>query len=453
MAAMLSSCSSIEEKELLMTVPADASLVTISNWDTLLKNAGCQANQGKVTLSADLKQLFESATLPFGEIIGMAQFININEIVTFKTADQIQVATFRITDADGFYESIKKSFPKGKEEKGFICHESSQATASLFVKGSQGWLVEGQTTSVKWLSKMLNDADHAPISNFQSIKNFLEQEKALNIIVSNKMLNIEMLDKDGWVCTSMEIQGANVKINIDLINEDGTSIDIGKTLSTLNPDYLRCVPPNSSAIFAIGVSSNFEWDNIEATILPLLSFRLRGSFEVYKQYIEAIDGTIVIAASPAGSAPGIANISTDTWDFTLLAHMPPNRIYEAINTVVAYMRRSGIKVLQENGMYLLPLPEGPLYIGYKYGCLALSTREIDEWTPNTTLVNAFAGRKALVALEVPFNSEIMKAFELPCGFNLYAGIDNSGLSLSLRANGNNQPILQTLISLMTKNLK
>lgn len=449
---LLTGCGKTE-RSLIETVPADAKMVMTVNLDKILKNAGCRFNDGNITLSGDLMAIRNTLDNRAGEMADMlmatAPAIDITKIIAFITSDNDAIVTFAITNHELFNDVIMSTSPNHDELDGMTVYEFKDHV--VVNGGSQGWMAE----DIEDVTEALEESAKNHFGIYSGIINFIDKpENSLSVAINTPTVISGNKNKGGkndnnWTCATTALSDNLLGIEIATMDADGRRSEFNPYISVLDTDFLRYIPNNTQAAMAIGQIKDI--DGLYRIISPILPRDLREQAASILPYIKAVDGTSAIAVNPAAGAGYLADISPETWDFTVMAHMPQSSIESLSSLISMYASASGIRTTTDGQQSTISLNGININYGNFDGYFMASTRDISS-DNNNSFTQAFSGKLAAAVIDIPYNSETMKAFGLPYGIYLTTSVEDTAIKIKFRFNGAGEPVLSTIASIVAKNI-
>lgn len=449
---LLAGCGKTE-RSLIETVPSNARTVMTINFDKILKNAGCRFNDGNITLSSDLmaiRNTLDNRTAEIADmIVATAPAIDITKIIAFVTSDNDAIVTFAITNRDLFNDVIMSTESEHSEHDGLTVYEFKNHV--VVNNGSQGWIAK----DIEDVTGALEEAVKKHFGIYSGIINYIDRpESSLSVaiktpaIVSDKN-NKTKTDENNWTCATTSLSDNLLGIEIAAMDADGRRAEFTPYISVLDTDFLRYIPNNTQAAMAIGQIKDI--DRLYQIISPVLPRDLRKQVASILPYIKAVDGTSAIAVNPVAGAGYLTDISPETWDFTVMAHMPQSSIESLSSLIKMYASASGIKTTTDGQQSTISLNGMDINYGNFDGYFMASTRDISSEN-NNSFTQAFSGKLAAAVIDIPYNSETMKAFHLPYGVYFTVSVEDTAIRIKFRFNGSSDPILTTIASITANNI-
>lgn len=447
LAAVVSGCNK-SERSLLDTVPDSAQAIAAADFDKLLKNAGCQVKDGKYELTPELTSIMgESDAHSFAEWLSrFSKVVDLNHVVVYMIDKATSIGTVSVTDPDGLETALTHyDLLKSDGRDGYDIYEGPHGSV-VMVKDGQAWFARKAEDVIKSVKR----AEKDPLASLVGVKEFLLSDHPLNFAYRYSGISLD------WICGSLSLNDNIMGLSVKGMDDDGKLLEFDPLFDTVNTDFLRYTTGNTQLAAAFSVKDDVPWDQALAILKahPALSMSQKGMLEMIISQLKKIDGTVAFAAAPAAGAPALASLSLSTWDLMLMAHMPQDEVNSNVSRLVATARQFGITVREENGVYHANLSRldpslGDVYVGNIDGYFALSTRPFDS-NSNNSLTQVFQGHGGAAALDIPYGSETMKAFNLPYGLSVTMQIESESVEIRARFNGTNGSFLSSLIDMIQK---
>lgn len=310
---------SADAENLLKTVPSSASLVSLANVDELLKDAGCEVKDGKVTPSPEISAIISSISDAETRRVLQSLFsgdsgVNPDHAVVFTDSYRTYL-TATLTDTDRFREYIE-SISSGKK---FSEADGVSVCGQVAMKGGQMWMLVSSNSDIEPRTVL-------SYSTLSESRSFFSKPEAERILKS---------DSDITLWTDMgSITGSNPNLSIrdaamatmltSTVFEDASSvlaaIDFQKGHLTVETDVLnsKCAP--SKFLLPLGkidVATVQKLGGDAETLFAIYFSKelakkiegIAGSFgsaipaEII-DIIKPVDGTVAVAVSTPGDFKG-----------------------------------------------------------------------------------------------------------------------------------------------------
>jgi hypothetical protein len=196
------------------------------------------------------------------------------------------------------------------------------------------------------------------------------------------------------------MKGTGIEATLSAVKSDGNVVDFSEYLGEINDDVLQYIPQKSMLAVALGIDSNMKWDLLDK-VLATMSYGDRATAELFRPYIESIDGSVLLTVSPAveGVTPQMMQ-SPDAWEMKFMAHMPQDKIDGAIEKIVSTIEADyRITLPREGDFYVIPNPEMPMKVGSHNGYFVIAKGGIDVTASNENMKRAMSGARVAAALK------------------------------------------------------
>lgn len=459
---LVSACSKVESS-LLDSVPASAQVVAVVDVDLLLKRAGCQVDNGKIQLSPELRRLvdtpqeFSSAVSRGLDVISdFYGAVDLSEIV-FVSMKPVQngdeaFLTFMVSDKGAVATKMNEAGVKNSGQDDVDIYAGEDWT--LAIRDGQGWLLPDHLDADK-VRSCITAPDHKESIGAQSgIVDFLNSDNAANIAVLADGFTGVKDDSGLRACIGVKVEDSVIGMHMQLIAPDGAVTDFAENYQEISTDFLNYVPGSYAAAAAVGIGPDFDWSSLAGMAMLAGGRDAASAMQIALPFLSKIDGTVAIAVGPAGGAPAIADVNLNTWNFLVMAHMKQgdvDTILDQLNMLAPQIGARPVKMEQtQDNVDAWQLPDGTvIYIGNVDGYLAISNEEFRP-TGENSMTETFLSKRAALAINVPAGSEIVKAFDMPWGFNASMQIDKSELHIRFSLNGTDKSVLQALLAELLK---
>lgn len=434
-------------------MPADVVAVVNTNADRLLKEAGCQLDGNKVVLSKDLDKVLSAEE--YGETLKevlASGAINLNSMVTFVTKDELPVNTLRLNDPDSFKEYISKLSGKWREDGDYSI--VNYKGADIVVRDTQCWILESEK-SLSILKDIELAAGQKSIVALAGIENALTADGDVRAVISTADLGIADLYGDAayqgaWAAVNVALKGSIAEADMSLISSKGERLDFASMLDDIDADVLDLLDNDDSNLLAVGVSDDTDWPALVAKIASQMS-RDAMMLSMITPYLEKIAGTVAVAVAPVGSARSLMS-SIEGWKITFVAHLERGEAANMVEQIKNFITQARIPMSEEDDMTIVSLPGGDVRFGERAGYLVVTTRDV-YGSGADQFASAVKGKKAVACVDVPYNSELMKAQSLKYGYSATLSAEKNELSLRVSLNGANVGIIEALIAEVANDIK
>lgn len=450
LAALMAVSCSDKSGSLLDTVPASAPMVASVDLGTVMKRAGCRTGNDGIVLTPQVAALLgcdsdagEPAP-PVKALVGLSGCVDMSNMVAYgyNAASGRTAVTFRIDDREGFDKNVAGLGATATSAGGADYYEMDGWT--LAAMGDQGWMApESVSGMVAVVSEAMAVEAAESVSSLDGITDFLGGNSAVKVAVKQA---------ESWLCVSVKLEDPVIGAHLQVMSGDGEVKSVAAGLKHVDTGCLRYMPDNSVLVAAIGCAPGFDWSPVRAVVGAFLGPEAALNMQFVEPFLTKIDGTVAFAAGPAGGAPAIADINYHTWDFTFMAYMPQTEVDKVLTMVNMYGGQLGMKsVAVDDNITELRLPDGAnIYVGNVDGYMMVSTRRPALSASEGAMVDMFQSKPGAVVLNVPAGSEIVKAFELPCGFDCSIQLADDYLHGRLSLNGSDSSVLEVLLGEMVR---
>lgn len=447
--AVLVGCSSGDS--LLESVPSTARAVVNVHADEFLKEAGCQLQGSKVTLSSELNSFLDG--IDNGNALKdllSSGAVDLESMVSFITSDGVSISTARLMDVDKFEAYFETLGLKWAAHGDFNVAQAKGC--DLLVRDDQCWAVTGGN-SVAVLERVLKNAEKKPVTDVPGIKDALTGDGQLRFAVNlgNDIASVYGSEyQNSYLTGIMGVNGELFNLDMEMVSSKGKSLKIAPSLGKIDPEFLNYLSTQDAAVIAMSFKGDTDWPALIKALAPRLSLGNAMMLSAIDPYLSQIDGTVAVAIGPAGAAESLTR--TDAWNFTVVAKMKRGGARQVVDKLKGYISQARIPTTEEEGLTVVAMPDMTVRFGEKDGYFVATNREmLGNGMPD--LAPDFDGKRFAGYIDIPYNSEMMKASKMPYGFNIVMASDDKKASLKLRLNGANMGILEAVIAEAAKKVK
>lgn len=451
-ALILASCSQTVggDAEMLATVPAKSECVVVVDFVQVLKRAGCTVTDNSIELTPAVRRIMGVSSDDKGlaaAIHDAPMAVDLENVIMFTTASNMQnvVVTLPVKDAAMLCAALKSHEAKDMTEKDGVTY-CMLGDMAIAVSERQAWAGDCKlSTLMNKVAEFTVLKAEESIEALTGVVDYLNGVQAVRVAVNAQMAALPGAKVDTWGCASVDIQQQVIGAHLTMMQGDGNPVNVTGELQEVSTDFLRYVPGSFISAVALGISPNFDWSTLAGMAAIAGGRQMAGTVNAIMPYLKNIDGTVAVAAGPAGGAPAIADVNLRTWDFLAMVHMNQATVDQALGSLGAYMRMGGKNFKDEDGVLQCDIEDGvTVYAANLDGYLAVSNRAFNG-NSNNSMTDLFASRKGAFVLNVSADSEVVKAFRLPWGFDFNVQLTDNDLHARLSLNGTNESVLKALI--------
>ncbi|MCM1521696.1 MAG: hypothetical protein NC039_03470 [Muribaculaceae bacterium] len=452
LAVILSGVSSCSKgaTEILDTIPADADVVALVNTPALSKECGVTFTAEGATFDPAMEAKMEKDVVEFCSLMGRLDsqdIAELDEVALFSTGAGKTFATFGIESFDKFREACGDRVMWGDNAEGM--HVGSMKSRVWIVANDrQVWVTETQSPA-KAVKEVLESAGKNPLGKVAGISRALQGNNMLNIAVISEKVggdkNKAEAQESVWNVASLNSEDGKLTAEWCRMKGDGEKQPI-KGMQPLNPAVLAYISADPVIAVAAGITPEFDWDIIGNLAMLSGDFQTQAMLATAIPYLASIDGTVMLAASPA-DAEAYTDIDPGSWMFTLMAHLPQEKINQLMQQVKTICFTSGITPQTDDKTGIMTIRQYGLnlHIGNVDGYLAVSNRPFTD-TGENELAPLFVNKEGAARVAVPS----LKPYGpgLPAwGLNLEASLAGTEGQATVTLPGANGPVLMNLLSI------
>lgn len=421
----LGSCSS-SDSELLERVPASAGAVVVTNLSRLMDGAGYSADSGTIP------QWMAPGASALGSPESVNKAIDLDHIVSFSLPGSGFVAIANLRSDSELATLAANAGMEKADADGYTVWKGSGL--SIAVKDNTVWLAPDALAMAKLAASRC--ASDGKFTLWKGLTEFLSTRSTMGIVVA---IDPAGADQQGrYAAIDLEGNQEAASITVCLMKADGEKYT-NSSLTTLQTDFLRYLPRNFNAAFAMGVGPDFDWSAVARVVESFGGGQARGFFDVVASILSQCDGTLAIAAD-AYTLPGNEPL------VLAMVHLPQDKVDSVQRDIISQFTTLGVKpILRPDGQTELCIPGMKLFVGNVDGYLAFGTQPFvtDGASPFTT---TFEGQLAAAAVQL----ETLRTYSLsiPYGLDLSAKVGDTDTRVRIAFPGSEARPLANLLSLM-----
>lgn len=430
--ATLVSCRNVINRpnELEATVPLSSTIIVQTNLDALLKKAGCKSEMGVITLSDEMTKLL-SVDSCFLNLISQCashgNIIDLSELYLFGQTPSTLVGTARIKD-DDFSRRTGNYAVIDSKQLGSIKLMSLGEGISMVVDEHQVWVAKMDSlTLAHTVDSIMNDARFASVATAENLHNFFNNN--VSVKIRCRLLGFSDLfgERFNEVYASANVTDRVVTLKAECASD---GVKVNPFSDMLDIDSIAVVGMPMGSVLSI----NFGLNHTLVGRLPLLMERISLKEKILLGMVaELIDengGTFSIAIAPGGRTETLKRGGLSAWMLRLA--IPAGKKGEAAAAIVNNFFSEDIYA-ESDSSYLQIWNYDPFLFEEFYH------------TSTDMEISVQEGEKGALFINIPYRSEVMKAFNLKRGYSLKATFADSIASASLRILGPSTYILPSVI--------
>lgn len=440
---MMGACSSAPSaEEILETIPANSLTVIRFDIKSMLDNAGVKESGGKYDLSDDLDRLFDE--LPSGvrekaeDLLRVLPAVDAENVFFFFTEKEEFAFTAGLKHAGEVADALKKEFGSPEKDGEFSIYEVDR-DVRVILRKNQMWITESD-------SRLTRALDRAADDNFTSFigpAQHLLESRTLSVVLNLKSIykisgadfpaQLEDYKKD-FVTIDANLDGPALTVESSMMNADGKNTYPGDMFEEINTSFLRYIPGDATAVFAVGKPTEAFKDLVRSMINEA-SGRLF-----------SIDGTSGFAFMMPNSFNEILEISN--WNVIGFTHMPQDMVNELADSMYDQTPNVAHQYNYTNpwGYSMIGFGGPTVYWGNYDGYLIYSTQPITSNNSNS-FTTALEGKRGAGCVLLPKSCPLMTEFEIPFGATATFALESDGAKGVLKLTGTEDGILESFIRL------
>lgn len=435
LAMAVAACSSKTNNEVTAVIPADSPIIVAIDAENVITNAGCKYNaDGSVEPGEYLKEIFPEELAKFKGI----DLRNIFFFVPNVEANNA-MAVAPIIDAAALQE-ILKEFPS-EEVDGKNVYTSGY-NQSFVVVDNLVWYVQTTPENVfkaikntkdaaakksladcSWRMKLLDDT-HAAITmvNFEGLPKEAKEQMLASAATMGKASDIIKKITEGSLYINAVFSGNSFTMDYRVYDKDGNAVSMnpaeyGFNVPDINPEFLKYLTPNDLLLFAGTIPAEYPWEEILNNLGK--QYNMSAYTQLALPYLQALEGTIAIAAGPKEGVTSFNDGSMSVWDGTLYISLKDKKAEEffaQINMLAkTQMDQLFTEIDSKTSSIVIP-GQGTVYIGVRGNALIASLSPIEAKNDNSVFTAAdLKNNKAICLLRIGKDSRIFTDLSVPFG--------------------------------------
>lgn len=446
--ALTLSCS--KEQSLLDAIPSDVGHAGTIRLKSLMEQAGCRFADGKAELP-------EGMEIPFAQAVAAidaAGVANTDEIAWAAVGKREVFATMLVSDKAKFREVTSGDIEWTDETGSYACGRIMN-NAVVLLGDDRVWVVLGAKPdeAVKGVESLLKSAKESAISSMAGIDGLLRSDNLVNVAVrqsasqakGKKAAKGKNPGQAVWATFSGNITDNKIVGRSSVMEADGKVIPF-KGLTPVNPAVLSYVPGEFNVAFALGVTPEFDWSSVAQLVGSVGGFQARGMIAAVTPYLQALDGTVLLAAGPA-NGQAYEDIDPGNWNFLLMARLPQDKINDIMGMMRTSLFMAGVSPkMEKDGIMVIPQYGMDIYAGNVDGYFAVSNLPFDPNRQNQ-LAPLFNGKCGALSVSLPALDQI--GFGMPSfGIDLKAQVTPESGEITVSLSGTDKPILSEIFKVL-----
>ena len=373
---VVSSCAG-EQGDVLEVVPADSKAVAVINAETVLEHFGVGygadgvafPSQWEAAIGASVSQ--EERRESGAMLTALSQVVDITQLAVFYSNDGFLYAVANVSDEPLLAVKLEEHMGESKDVDGYMCFEREKSRELIALKDSRVW-VTNSPAGVRGIKTQVDKASKSSVVSNEHLSSYFATDEDVLAVLSPRLLNIATKDKEGWIRLSATVREMGCSVKASVMNGDGTLEKSSQFLTKVSDDALRHVPNKALCAVAVSPAPDFDWGRVESMVAPFLSHGDKGLMEVMMPYLKSIDGTVLFTASVADLSNVRSFNDPKNWSVKFMAHMPQEKIDEAVNKIVTTIETDyRVKLPEKEGFHEIPFPDMRIRIGEVDGYFTL----------------------------------------------------------------------------------
>ncbi|MDE6266062.1 MAG: hypothetical protein K2M07_01760 [Muribaculaceae bacterium] len=445
--ALFTSCNrNGGEKSVYDYIPAESDGVARVNVDAILKNSGCRIRDGKVTLSPSMELLLGAATPGqqefFTAIVDLYPILDMENVVITAYGDRpVGVTTVRNPELMERY----------LDENGVLTEVSGReiyATSTLAIAEDDGIAVIAESPEL--IAGIMQEADENPLSADQELTGFLkESEMTVSAYYRSKTTpnrhdrQESMAEGYNSMRLTIDLHERFLDAELTMFDTEGYPVDITRFIPPADPDVISSIPAGAQGVAVMGESPDIN--GLMRYLHPALSSIIR-KYNEWMFVTDFISGSFMISATPAATGTYLRKMTPPAWNITGTMTLTDGNLSSILSMLSMFGGGSKSRNAdEEEGQMRYNLtPDISLYLLQTPPLLTVSTDYIRTPEMESGYADLFYGASFGVAINIPYNSETMRAFNLPYGPSVAIIGRDTSITMRLSLNGSKTALLEAL---------
>ena len=416
-------------------IPADSRLIIRADLSELLKSAGCDSENGRITLTPNVERLCQSFdsvnTILLRSVASMGDVIDLASATAYTANGHAQL----VVTASMLPEKQFQAESKDLESTflGTLQSFDLPDGITLLANEQQAWASHCESFR---LLAILDSALRLPHGNTLAADDrtiaFMDGAERLKArVMLPKVKNMLGDDFDRLYATFVN-DDRSMRFRVTAGDEEG-AVDPFAYLTSITNEAVLYVPNRMAAGFAVGMKPKaMEVFSALAKPLPLT---LRFGLESVLSALDSNGGTFAVVAAPGGNAETIRSMSLQNW--LVKAAFPIGEGGEAVSELINKFGKGSLPDGVSIDSYV---DEGQLFIT-DYCDDAVEVEE--NWPMDCEAV-------ALLSVTISYKGEVMKALRIKNGYDISVEASDSCAVGTIRLLGPNPYILPAIIQDLAK---
>lgn len=433
------------EKSVFDYVPDGTPDVALVDLDAILKNAGCRIRDGKVTNSPAMEQLLDALSEPQQQeftdcLIRLYPVLDMKNVAVAWQQERI-MAVVPVKDPELMERFLQEKGVETATDAGtvYIIHDLAVA-----LDGDMALIAETPEETSLWL----RESAEAPMSQNLDVMEVFAGER--QTLVALSMRPASRRSSRGQESQPMFARVLSADLHEQFI--DGTltfydplwqPVDLQDYILPADPELLTSVPDNAQGVAVVGEQVDLDG------LLALLELDSRDIFPAGVQLMligDFLSGPLMISATPASTSTYLRSLEPPAWVYTGALIRDDDAVSSLLNLLAMLNGGDSPRNQSEvEGQTRFPLtPDVQLYMMQNGNLMTLSTDYIRSSDAAETYAPLMEGASFGIFVNVPYNSETMRAFNLPYAPNFSLVGRDTEISFRLSLNGSRSAILEAL---------
>ncbi|MDE6126988.1 MAG: hypothetical protein K2G30_08530 [Muribaculaceae bacterium] len=413
-AIMAASCGREEQKPLQEYVTSSASVAAIVDLKDIFRQAGMPLGHPQPMLEGiqeDILSLstFSIMTNALSQLVATRAIDG--EVLLVTLDDRSEVAVVTVVDEDALRRVTDDEMYK----------------AVVTRRGSLCFLAADKEIS----ERVISEAEQEASASLVSVREHLAGKGDMRVAMHSAATDFAATRAE-WALSTVSVSAEAISSETILLDNDGRQQPFGCVFAEIDPAVAGFIPPEAIVAGAFGAPSR----EIKGLDKALLSYAGISASE--------ITGTSAFSLALAGSVDNIRTAGPDAFNIQFLTAATPEFGDSLVDRLAD--RFGGAAYVA--GQYVSGTPgDGGIFLCATDGYFVESLNRPVSSGYNNDFASAFEGKRAALAVEIPYGSSAMKNLGLPAGISLRIALTADRLKARLRFNHSDNPAILTLLEL------
>lgn len=453
------SCSS--GPDVLKYASGDDAVIITGSVADVLENAGAKVSGDVITLTPQIKRLFDTdlERVSFG--------IDLNKCIVTANFEADCVLMGAALKSKSTFEkavSTREGIWRTRTERdGMVLYSlGGRRSQHIVVTDDMVFLVTaigyGKIEPDAAVRQALDRAEASPLASWQ--RSILEAGNTMNMLLNVKSISslrgsmVPALGydpaevADGFVRLTADLKDTELKCTGEIYSASGIVLTNSLLTAKVDPSLLRYLPDEAVAASAFAASPDTDWQKVlsAATAAP--------GVEILSEYkdtaaalLEKISGTVMLGIAP-GALTDLA--SPQGWGVSVAAQLREGAAAEVVANLYDFCENEGIPVTRTDDGFYAQIPDvGTIRASDNNGVIFLTNLAPADGRGDCRYISRsdFADCTGAMVIRLPKDHLLLSLIGVKTGLELAYKATPEDITLRLRVTDTKTPLLQSLLNL------